>query len=73
MRGHPTQILPPRLGLNYQLPSDINLSTCLVPWTYLNHHDVLRDLVSIVQLKKREKHPWVSVSFSKVACFYLCY
>ena len=28
--------------------------------------DVLRDLVSFVQFKKREKHPWWSVIFSKI-------
>ena len=28
--------------------------------------DVLRDLVSFVQIKKREKHPWRSVTFSTV-------
>ena len=28
---------------------------------------VLRDLVAFVQFKKREKHPWRSVNFSKVA------
>ena len=27
---------------------------------------VLHDLVSFVQFKNREKHPWRSVSFSKV-------
>ena len=27
----------------------------------------LRDLVPLVQLKKREKHSWTSVNFSKVA------
>ena len=27
--------------------------------------DVLRDLVPIIQFKKREKHPWKSVTFSK--------
>ena len=27
----------------------------------------LRDLVQFVQFKKREKHPWRSVNFSKVA------
>ena len=26
----------------------------------------LRDLVAFVQFKKREKHPWRSVNFSKV-------
>ena len=29
--------------------------------------DGLRDLVPFVQFKKREKHPWTSVIFSKVA------
>ena len=29
--------------------------------------DALRDLVPFVQFKKREKHPWRSVAFSKVA------
>ena len=29
--------------------------------------DTLRDLVTFVQFKKREKHPWTSVTFSKVA------
>ena len=28
---------------------------------------VLRNLVPFVQFKKREKHPWWSVTFSKVA------
>ena len=27
----------------------------------------MRDLVPFVQLKKRKKHPWTSVAFSKVA------
>ena len=31
--------------------------------------DVLRDLVPFVQFQKREKHPWRSVTFSKVAGF----
>ena len=29
--------------------------------------DVLHDLVPFAQLKKREKHPWRSITFSKVA------
>ena len=32
-------------------------------------YHVLRDLVTFAQLKKREKHPWRSVTFSKVAGF----
>ena len=31
--------------------------------------DALRDLVSFVQFKKCEKHPWRSVAFMKVAGF----
>ena len=31
--------------------------------------DVLHDLVPFAQLKKREKHPWRSITFSKVAGF----
>ena len=31
--------------------------------------DALRDLVTLVQFKKREKRPWRSVNFSKVAGF----
>ena len=35
--------------------------------------DALFDLVSFVQFTKREKHPWKSVNFSKVAGFSLGY
>ena len=35
----------------------------------LNICDVLYDLVPFVQFKKREKHPWRSVTFSKVTGF----
>ena len=31
--------------------------------------DAMRDLVPFVQFKKREKHPWISVTFSKIAGF----
>ena len=33
--------------------------------------DALRDLLAFVQFKKREKHPWRSVTLSKVASFSL--
>ena len=33
----------------------------------LGHCDASRDLVPYVQFKKREKDPWRSVNFSKVA------
>ena len=29
--------------------------------------DALRDLVPFVQFRKREKHPWKNVTFSKIA------
>ena len=32
-----------------------------------NNCGALRDLVTFVQFKKREKHPWRSVTFSKFA------
>ena len=38
--------------------------------------DVLRDLVPTAQFKRHEKHPWGSVTFSKVAgsaCFCGCF
>ena len=35
--------------------------------------DALLDLVSFVQFKKHEKHPWKRVNFSKVAGFSLGY
>ena len=35
--------------------------------SYLNACDPLRYLVPFVQFKKREKHPWRSITFSKVA------
>ena len=40
-----------------------------------NVYDALRDLVSFAQFKKREKHPWRSVTFSKVAgwVFFKCF
>ena len=42
---------------------------CALKLTKLVYSDALRDLVSCVQFKKHEKHPWRSVTFSKVkAC-----
>ena len=35
--------------------------------------DALYDLVPFVQFKKREKHPWKSVTFNKVAFFHGCF
>ena len=43
----------------YQFNSQITWKT--------NKCDVLHDLIPIVQFKKREKHPWRSGTFSKVA------
>ena len=33
----------------------------------INICETLRDLIPFAQLKKREKHPWGSVTYSKVA------
>ena len=33
----------------------------------LNEYETLRDLIPFVQFKKRDKHPWRSFAFSKVA------
>ena len=38
-------------------------------FSHLYKWHVLRDLVLFVQFEKREKHPWRSVTFSKVAGF----
>ena len=38
--------------------------------TYQVVRDALRDLVTFVQFKRREKYSWRSVTFSKVAGFY---
>ena len=38
-------------------------------WSFSAICDALCDLVPFVELKKRENHPWSSVTFSKVADF----
>ena len=43
------------------------LRTIYASRTFGLDSDVLRDLVPFVQFKKREKHPWRSVTFSKAA------
>ena len=39
----------------------------LFPIPYYTKRDVLRDLVPLYNLEKREKHPWKSDTFRKVA------
>ena len=46
--------------------------------TNINIWDALRDLVPFVQFKKREKHPWRSITFKpvtflKVTLLYGCF
>ena len=43
-----------------------SLRTIYAQCTIGLHSDVVRDLVPLVQFKKREKHPRRSVTFSKV-------
>ena len=49
--------------------------TGVLNYTYTSNHwvicDALFDLVPFVKVKKREKYPWGSVTFSKVASFNL--
>ena len=59
-----------------KLPSISSLSKKLLPTIFQFSRtdskswcDVLRDLVPIVQFKKREKHSWESVTFGKDADF----
>ena len=55
-----------------QLLLQLNLLPCnQMSLTALTICGALRDLVPFVQFKKREKHPWRSVNFSKVAGFSL--
>ena len=55
------------LFINYYLLFDeiFFLDDCLI--LILIVFDALRDLVAFVQFKKRGKHQWRSVNFSKVA------
>ena len=39
----------------------------VILWYRVSKCDALRDLVPILQIKEREKHPWRSVIFSKIA------
>ena len=47
----------------------LSKSNLIVPGQKNSIWGALRDLIPFVQFKKREKHPWRSVNFSKVAGF----
>ena len=47
-------------------PSQLNYSSAE---KRIDKISVLRNLVTFVQFKKREKHPWRSATFSRVAGF----
>ena len=49
----------------------VNFGAKVTKSMYLLICGALHDLVPPVQFKKREKHPWRSVTFSKVAGFSL--
>ena len=68
--------------LSYTVTSKWNNEQCGIEWSFTlilinlsyilnNKCGTLRDLVPFVQIKKREKHPWRSVNFSKAAGFSL--
>ena len=46
--------------------STVNLTKSLVPWGSGDICDAFHDLVALLQFKKREKHPWRSVNFSRI-------
>ena len=52
---------------SYNLMRLIKSQICVKDKNFMHICGVLRDLVPFVQFKKREKHPWRSVTFSKVA------
>ena len=54
------------LGLIYRLHLRY-----IFTFSHRNICDTMRDLVLFEQFKKREKHPWMSITFSKVAGFRL--
>ena len=53
--------------LSNQSNSKVGLNTLLLFRKFKIYSDTLRNLVPLVQFKKHEKHPWKSVTFSKVA------
>ena len=50
------------------MPLMLHLSHKILSYLFKLLCDALRDLVPFIQFKKREKHPWRSVTFSKAAC-----
>ena len=61
-------------SINGKIPETnerLNKSTRMLFWARsfvdVNVCHVLRDLVQFIQFKKREKHQWKSITFSKVA------
>ena len=69
-------------GISSPFPVNYNLETskkdiltlsqnacCLTEIVIWEENDALRDLVSFVQFKKHEKHPWKSATFSKACHF----
>ena len=70
------------LSIVYIISYSINMQTCdvtmnITTWAGVNSlewkiiYDALGDLIPFVQFKKREKRPWRSVTFSKIAGFSL--
>ena len=53
----------------YTLFIDCRIHTLLGHNVHNVDSDALRDLVPFAQFKKRGKHPWRNVTFSKVAGF----
>ena len=54
-----------KLHMDIKLPNNVLIITL----AFIIVCDAMRDLVLFVQFKKREKHPWRSVTFSNVLLF----
>ena len=69
-RGNNQQQTQQTLDLQHCLTNSFQIFTIAVIQKFdeiSNICGALRDLVAFVQFKKRKKHPWRSVTFSKVA------
>ena len=62
-----------KIGEHIKIFSNLNVKAlercqcCLYCLPFLDKCDALCNLLPFVQFEKREKHPWRSVNFSKVA------
>ena len=51
------------MSLNFNMDSGKDIVCNIADWYWWNIWNALRNLVPFIQFKKREKHPWRSVTF----------